>query len=118
MNLTTINPMTLLYLNSDQMGSGDVELGRKLLKNFLAKLAASTTPVDLIGCVNSGVRLTTVGSEVIGDLEALQARGARIATCGTCLEHLGLEDKLLIGEVGTMEQSIQAMAMADKVIRP
>jgi len=110
--------MTLLYLNSDQMGSGDAELGRKLMRLFLAKLAASATPVDLIGCVNSGVRLTTAGSEVIEHLEALQARGARIATCGTCLEHFGFEDKLLIGEVGTMEQSVQAMAMADRVIRP
>ena len=110
--------MTLLYLNSDQMGSGDEQLGRKLMKIFLTKLAASATPIDLIGCVNSGVRLTTAGSEVIEHLKALQARGARIATCGTCLEHLGLTDKLLIGEIGTMEQSVQAMAMADKVIRP
>jgi selenium metabolism protein YedF len=110
--------MTLLYLNSDQMGSGDAELGRMLMKNFLAKLAASATPIDLVGCVNSGVRLTTEGSEVIDHLQSLKARGARIATCGTCLEHLGLEDKLLIGDVGTMEQSVQAMAMADKIIHP
>lgn len=110
--------MTLLYLNSDQMGSGDEALGRKLLQIFLATLAASATPVDLIGCVNSGVRLTTTGSEVIEHLAALQARGARIATCGTCLEHLGLHEQLLIGEVGTMEQSIQAMTLADRVIRP
>jgi selenium metabolism protein YedF len=111
--------MTFLYLNSDQMGSGDdAELGRKLMKMFLEKLAASATPIDLIGCVNSGVRLTTEGSDVIAHLEVLMARGARIATCGTCLSHLGLEDKLLIGEVGTMEQSVQVMAMADKVIRP
>ena len=110
--------MTLLYLNSDQMGSGDAELGRKLLRLFLANLAASQTPIDLVGCVNSGVRLTTQGSEVIEHLEALKARGARIASCGTCLEHLGLEAKLLIGEVGSMEQSGQAMAMADKVIHP
>ena len=110
--------MTFLYLNSDQMGSGDVALGRKLMQLFLAKLAASATQIDLIGCVNSGVLLTTEGSDVIEHLEALVARGARLATCGTCLEHLGLEAKLLIGEVGSMEQSVQAMAMADKIIHP
>jgi len=110
--------MTLLYLNSDKMGSGDDDLGRKLMSLFLAQLAASTTQIDLVGCVNSGVRLTTQGSAVIAHLAALKARGARIATCGTCLEHLGLEDQLLIGEVGTMEQSVQAMAMADRVIHP
>jgi selenium metabolism protein YedF len=110
--------MTFLYLNSDQMGSGDEALGRKLMTHFLAKLAASATPVDLIGCVNSGVHLTTAGSEVIEHLATMQARGARIATCRTCLEHLGLLNQLLIGEIGTMEQSVQAMTMADKVIRP
>jgi len=100
------------------MGGGDEALGRKLLKIFLANLAASATPIDLVGCVNSGVRLTTEGSEVIEHLAMLKARGARIATCDTCLEHFGLKDKLLIGEVGTMEQSVQAMSMADKVIHP
>jgi selenium metabolism protein YedF len=111
-------PMTFLYLKSDQMGDGNPELGRKLMMSFLDKLAASETPIDVIGCVNNGVMLTTEGSEVIGSLETLAARGARIASCGTCLDHLGLSDKLRIGEVGNMEQSIQIMAMADKVIQP
>ena len=110
--------MTLLYLCSDQMGSGDPDLGRLLMKNFLAQLAASDTPVDMIGCVNSGVNLTTGGSEVLDSLQTLADRGARIATCGTCLDHLGLTDQLTIGAVGTMEQSVQAMAMADKIIQP
>ena len=98
--------MTFLYLSSDQMGQGDAALGRKLMTLFLGRLAASDTPIDVVGCVNSGVRLTTEGSEVIPYLEALAARGARIASCGTCLDHLGLREKLLIGEVGTMEQSV------------
>ena len=110
--------MTFLYLSSDQMGQGDEILGRKLMKVFLEKLAASDTSIDVVGCVNGGVRLTTEGSEVIESLEVFQARGARIASCGTCLEHLGLSDKLLIGEVGSMETAVQVMAMADKVIKP
>jgi len=110
--------MTFLYLNSDQMGSGDSELGRKLMGLFLRQLVESGTPIDVVGCVNGGVRLTTEGSEVIEPLRALQESGARIASCRTCLEHMGLIDKLMVGEVGTMDQSVQVMAMADRVIRP
>ncbi|MBN2010632.1 sulfurtransferase-like selenium metabolism protein YedF [candidate division KSB1 bacterium] len=109
--------MTLLYLNSDQMGSGNPELGRKLLKIFLEKLAASDTNVDVVGCVNGGVLLTTEGSKVIESIRTLQEKGARIDTCGTCLDHLNLRDKLLIGEIGTMDQTVQVMAKADQIIR-
>lgn len=110
--------MTMLYLNSDQMGSGDPDLGKKLLRIFLEKLAASDVQVDLVGCVNSGIYLTSEGSEVLGSLQKLAERGARIATCGTCLDHLHLREKLQIGEVGTMDQTVQIMATVDRIIRP
>ncbi len=109
--------MTFLYLNSDQMGSGDPELGRKLLKIFLEKLAQADVKVDVIGCVNSGIFLTTEGSPVLDSLKALQKKGARIATCGTCLDYHQRRDKLLIGEVGSMDQTVEMMARADKIIR-
>ncbi len=110
--------MTFLFLSSDQMGTGDPELGRKLLKSFLAALAAGETRVDVVGCANSGVFLTTEGSEVLESLQALEAKGARIASCGVCLEHYGRGDKLLIGEVGNTEMSVQVMTTADRVIQP
>ncbi len=110
--------MNFLYLNSDKMGEGDPELGRKLLVIFLEKLAASDARIDMVGCVNSGVYLTTEGSPVLGSLQKLADRGARIATCGTCLDYHGLRDRLCIGEVGTMDDAVQMMMMADRVIRP
>jgi selenium metabolism protein YedF len=110
--------MTFLYLNSDKMGDGDAVLGHKLMKLFLAKLADSDVRVDLVGCVNSGINLTTEGSDVLDSLNKLEQKGARIATCGTCLDHLKRREKLLIGEIGAMEQTIQVMAAADKIIRP
>lgn len=110
--------MTFLYLNSDKMGEGDPTLGRKLLVVFLKKLADSDTKIDVVGCVNSGVYLTTEGSKVIDSIRKLEAKGAKIATCGTCLEHFNLEDKLLIGEVGTMDGTVEIMSIADRIIRP
>ncbi len=48
----------------------------------------------------------------------LEKRGARIATCGTCLDHHGLRDRLAIGEVGDMAGTIHVFTSADRVIRP
>jgi len=110
--------MTFLYLSSDQMGAGEPELGRKLLALFLEKLAQSDVKVDLIGCTNSGIYLTTEGSPVIETMKKLEKKGAKIATCGTCLDHLHRRDKLLIGQVGNMEMVVQVMATADRIIRP
>ena len=110
--------MTLLYLNSDQMGVGDPALGQKLLKSFLSELAKSDVKLDIVGCVNSAINLTTEGSEVLESLRTLETKGARIASCGTCLDHYHKRDKLLIGEIGTMDMTVAVMSSADKVIRP
>jgi len=110
--------MTFLYLNSGKMGNGDDTLGTLLLESFLDKLVKSDVKIDLIGCVNSGVKLTTAGSQVIDILKELESKGAKISSCGTCLEFFKLKDKLLIGEIGTMEQTVKLMATADKIIRP
>ncbi len=109
--------MTFLYLNSDKMGSGDPALGSGLMIAFLKNLAASEVAVDLVGCVNDGVLLTSRGSDALDHLQALEAKGAIIATCGTCLDHLGIMEKLAIGVVGNMEQTVQVMGTADRIIR-
>ncbi len=110
--------MTFLYLCSDQLGMGEPELGRKLLEMFLDRLARSDVKIDLVGCSNSGVFLTTAAGPALESLRLLEKRGARIATCGTCLDHYRLREKLLVGQVGTMEQTVQIMATADRIIRP
>ena len=110
--------MTFLYLNSDKMGEGSSELGKKLLKSFLTELADSDVQIDVIGCVNSGINLTTEGSDVLDSLKKLEQKGARIASCGTCLDFHDKRDSVLIGDIGTMKMTIQIMTSADKVIKP
>ncbi|MHB2148568.1 sulfurtransferase-like selenium metabolism protein YedF [Calditrichota bacterium LG25] len=109
--------MIFLYLNSDKMGDGDPELGKKLLKSFLSELLASNTKIDFVGCVNSGINLTTEGSDVLEILKEFEKKGTKIATCGTCLKHYGKTEKLLIGQIGTMKMTVEIMTKADKVIR-
>lgn len=111
--------MNLLYLSSDQMGAGpDPQLGRMLLRRFLEELATSDLRVDMVGCANAAVFLTTTGSPVLDVLRKLQDRGTRIASCKTCLVHYKLDDKVEIGEMGTMDQFVRLLATADKVIHP
>ena len=110
--------MIFLYLNSDKMGEGEPELGKKLMVSFLCELAKSDIEIDVIGCVNSGINLTTEGSEAITSLRDLEQKGARIATCGTCLDFHNKREDLLIGEIGSMDQTVLIMSKADRVIKP
>ena len=110
--------MTFLYLNSDKMGQGEPELGKKLMVTFLRELANSDIKIDVIGCVNSGINLTTEGSEAITSLRELEQKGARIATCGTCLDFHNKREALLIGEIGSMDQTVLIISKADRVIKP
>ena len=100
------------------MGQGNPELGRELMFIFLNELSRSNIKIDLIGCVNSGINLTTKGSEVLDVLKELEKKGAKISTCGTCLDFHGKRDELQIGEVGSMKKTVEALAKADKVIKP
>jgi selenium metabolism protein YedF len=110
--------MIFLYLNSDKMGDGDPILGKKLMHSFLRELSKSNTKIDVIGCVNSGINLTTKGSTVIDSLKKLEEKGAKIATCGTCLDFYNRRNELIIGEVGTMGSAVEILSQADKVIKP
>ncbi|MBN2165027.1 MAG: sulfurtransferase-like selenium metabolism protein YedF [Marinilabiliaceae bacterium] len=110
--------MTLLYINSDQMGQGDAELGTKLMRVFFENLVNSDVEIDYIVCINSAINITTKGSSVIDYLKKLQDAGAKISSCGTCLDHYNKRDDLIIGVVGTMKQTIELLVEADKVIRP
>jgi hypothetical protein len=111
--------MTFLYLNSNSMGSGpDAELGQRLLVLFLRKLLDSGVPIHMVGCANGAVLLVTREGPALNILKSFRDRGARIAVCGTCLEHLGLRDSLRVGEPGNFDEFIQVMATADRVISP
>jgi len=110
--------MTFLYLNSDKMGDGDPELGKKLMKIFLRTLLESGEKIDMIGCVNSAINLTTGDEEALEILKRFEQKGSLISSCGTCLEFHGKKDKLLIGGTGTMKNAVEIMLKAYKIIRP
>jgi hypothetical protein len=105
-------PEDTILLTADGIGRGDDSLGRVLMANFLRFQAERTDPVEAVILMNSAVKLACDGS---ADFEAqeylgqLVARGARVLSCRTCLEHYGLVESVTIGETGGMGQFVEMM---------
>ena len=108
----------VVVLSADTMGLGDEKLGKKLMKAFIFALTSQDETPDKVICYNTGARLTTVDADTIKDLKALEAAGATVMTCGTCLDFYGLKDQLQVGIVSNMYDIVEAQMNASMVIRP
>ncbi|MDY5211895.1 sulfurtransferase-like selenium metabolism protein YedF [Intestinibacter sp.] len=109
---------TVVVLSSNKMGEGSEELGQILMKGFIFALTELDELPSTILLYNSGVKLSTEGSNSINDLKTLQAQGVEILSCGTCLNYYDLTEKLEVGEVTNMYFILEKMSQADKIIRP
>ena len=109
---------TVVVLSSNQMGNGSEELGQILMKGFIFALTELDELPSTVLLYNSGVKLSTEGSNSIEDLKTLQAQGVKILSCGTCLNYYDLTEKLQVGDVTNMYFILEKMAQADKIIRP
>jgi len=108
----------VVYVSADHMGAGEQELGSILMRAFLKTLKdISPKPKKLI-FVNSGVKLTTEGSDAIESIRELEAMNIAILSCGTCLDYYRLKEKLAVGLVSNMFDIASSLMEADKVIRP
>lgn len=114
----THKKVTVAVISSNAMGNGDDELGGILIKGFLYALSQMETHPDTILFYNGGAKLTTEGSASLEDLKKMEEEGVEILTCGTCLKHYGLMDKLQVGKVTDMYTIAERMMGADKIIRP
>jgi selenium metabolism protein YedF len=108
---------TVMLIASDKLGEGAEELGRLLMKNFIITLVEVPEMPDRMLFVNSGVFLTTEGSEVLEALEQLGNRGVEIASCGVCLDFYHCKDKLRAGTVTNMFTIAESLLKAGSVIR-
>ena len=109
---------TVVVLSSNQMGQGDEALGKLLMKGFVYALAQLEEPPKTVLLYNGGARLSCEGSASLEDLKELKERGTEILTCGTCLNHYGLTEKLAVGEVTNMYEITQRLMEAGKIVKP
>ena len=108
---------SVILVGSDRLGEGPEELGRLLMKNFIITLLDLDTVPERILFVNSGIFLTTEGSEVLEALEKLGNRGVEILSCGACLDFFQRKEKLRAGSVTTMFTIAESLMGAGSVIR-
>ena len=108
----------VVQVAADSMGIGDEELGKKLLKGFIYSLTQLDQLPTTMLFYNSGAHVTCEGSASLDDLKNLADAGVEILTCGTCLEHYGIADKLAVGEVTNMYVIAQKLTGASVVVRP
>jgi len=108
----------VVYINSHLLGVGDEALGSILMRAFLKTLLDLKPKPDRLILINSGVRLSSEGSEVLETLKVLSDQGAAILSCGTCLDYYGLKEKLRVGMISNMFEIAQSLLDADRLIRP
>jgi sulfur relay (sulfurtransferase) complex TusBCD TusD component (DsrE family) len=108
---------TVIVFKSDGLGQTQAhELKEKLGISFLT-LIADVEPLPRAICFyTDGVKLACEGSPVLESLQALESQGVRLILCTTCLNHLGLADKVKVGIPGGMGDIITAMWAADSVL--
>ena len=88
------------------------------MKGFIFSLTQADILPKTILFYNSGAFITTEGSASIEDLKTLQAAGVEIMTCGTCLNHYNIADKLEVGSVTNMYEIVEKQLKATNVVKP
>ncbi len=107
----------VVFITTDHLGTGDDRLGEILMKAFLKTIWDNEPKPAKIIFINSGVRLTTEGFEVLGTLKLLEEDGVQIFSCGTCLEYYGIKEDLRVGQVTNMYEIVHSLMDASKVIK-
>ena len=107
----------VVFIESDSIGRGSEELGKILMRSFLHTMAEAEYKPAKIILVNSGVKLTCEGSEVLEDLGLLSRQGTEVLSCGTCLDYFGLKTKLQVGRISNMYEILSSLAQAGKVLK-
>ncbi|MGQ9688412.1 MAG: sulfurtransferase-like selenium metabolism protein YedF [Desulfobaccales bacterium] len=106
----------LVLVGTDRLGTGDDDLGRKLLASFIGTLKEMGRELWGLVLLNAGVKLAVAGSPVLAEIRDLADRGVMVLVCGTCLNHFQLLEQKQVGDTTNMLDIVSHMQMADQVI--
>jgi sulfur relay (sulfurtransferase) complex TusBCD TusD component (DsrE family) len=98
------------------LGHAPAELQQRLADTFLRLLVQVGGETPRLLFYAEGVRLVCEGSPVLEQLQALEAKGAELIICQTCLDYFGLREQVRVGIIGGMGDIVEALAQAGKVI--
>lgn len=106
-----------ILVASNLLGNGDEKLGETLMKVYINTLAETDVLPENLMFLNSGVKLTCEGSDVLDSLNTLKNKGVNIISCGACLDFYNLKEKIKVGEIGNMYQIIEIMNTSNNTIK-
>ena len=111
--ITPKTKKTVVYLNEEYAGSGDV--GVSLLAKFLGALLQVEKPEYVI-CVNNAVKITTNRAHPsFKPLKDLESAGVKILSCGSCLEAYKLVSDLSVGEMSNAYEVMQILTTHEQI---
>lgn len=108
----------VVAVTSEKMGSGDDELGTKLMITFFRTLVMVEPAPASVVFYNSGVKLAMDDLPVLESLKELVSKGTSVYLCTTCINHFGIKDRLPVGSFSDMYQILNLLNDADHIIRP
>jgi selenium metabolism protein YedF len=109
---------TVVAITSERMGTGDDELGTKLMISFFRTLVMVEPAPASVVFYNAGVKLAMDDSPVFEHIKELIEKGTAIYLCSTCINHFGIKDRLPAGSFSDMYQIVNILKDADHIIRP
>jgi selenium metabolism protein YedF len=107
---------TVIVISADTLGRGNDELGAALMASFLRKLWIEPNKPATVLFYNSGVRLLAADAPALDALDGLQRAGVDLVACGSCVSFFALRDSLAAGRVSDMQEIVQTIMAADKVV--
>jgi intracellular sulfur oxidation DsrE/DsrF family protein len=116
MKTTPVDSNTVILITRNGMGSSGPELQKKLIGTYLRLLLENNYLPAVICLYTEGVKLAVEDSPVLEQLKELEEKKVRIILCSTCLNFLGLMERIQVGIPGGMNDIIEAQWKASKVI--
>ena len=107
-----------VVFSSDKMGEGEEELGKNLMKSFVFALSNVDPLPTAMVFYNRGAFLTSEDSPVLADLKNLEKAGVKIMTCGLCADYYKIKEKLGVGVISNMYESVETQMESQKIIKP
>ncbi|MCK4574775.1 sulfurtransferase-like selenium metabolism protein YedF [candidate division WOR-3 bacterium] len=105
-----------VFVSTNTMGKGDDKLGKILIRAFFPTLLETESQPNKLIFMNSGVKLTVEGSEVIDPLKKIENEGIEILVCGTCLDFFNIKDKIKVGRISNMFEIVNSLINSDKTV--
>lgn len=114
-----VTKRVVLLVRQEGLGSvapEDGQFGVDMFDRFIHSLEGQAIKPHAICLYTQGVKLACEGSKAVFGLKMVEGMGVQIFICKTCLDHYGLLDKVVAGEVRSMVEISKLLMEADHVV--